>query len=159
MNIRRKETQSMSKHWIKPWRHVLRRSRNYRPGDETGFSLLEVLLVMGLVGLMGIVVPSSLSTANKLTFKSNERTIAENLARSQMDYVQAQSYDSINNPPAYNILSNIPATYSIAQTTARLDPKEDGTDLDDGLQRITVTVQHGTNISYTLVDFKINYNP
>jgi hypothetical protein len=41
----------------------------------------------------------------------------------------------------------------------RLDPKEDGTANDDGLQQITVTVKRGTEIVYTLIDFKNNLTP
>lgn len=91
---------------------------------------------------------------------SNEHTMAESLARSQMDYIQNQPYDSTGNPPVYTVLPNLPATYSIVTPMAtRLDPKGDGTANDDGLQQITVTVNHGTRIIYTLIDFKVNLTP
>ncbi len=127
-------------------------------GDERGFSLLEVLLAMALAGILSVAVPSALSTANKTTIITNEHTIAEGLARSQMDYMQNQTYDSANDPPVYGVLSNLPTGYSITQTTARLDPKGDGTATDDGLQQITVTVRRGANVAYTLVDFKVNFS-
>ncbi|MFC1910748.1 prepilin-type N-terminal cleavage/methylation domain-containing protein [Chloroflexota bacterium] len=127
--------------------------------QEGGFTLLEVLLSMALVGILGVAIPSALSIANKTTIISNEHTMAESLARSQMDYMQNQIYDSTNNPPTYSMLADLPTGYSITQTIARLDPKGNGTADDDGLQQITVTVKRGTNIAYTLVDFKVNYNP
>ncbi|MFC1861662.1 prepilin-type N-terminal cleavage/methylation domain-containing protein [Chloroflexota bacterium] len=133
--------------------------RHHSIGDEKGFSLLEVMLAMALAGILGVAIPSALSTANKTTIICNEHTLAESLARSQMDYIQNQTYDKTNNPPVYNVLSNTPTGYSIVTEMARLDPKGDGTANDDGLQQITVTVKHGTNITYTLVDFKVDFNP
>jgi len=127
---------------------------------QNGFSLIEILVAIALVGILGMAIPGALSTANRTTIISNEHTMAESLARSQMDYIQNQSYDSIDNPPVYAVLSNLPATYSIVTLMAtRLDPKGDGTAQDDGLQQITVTVKHGTEIVYTLIDFKVNLNP
>lgn len=127
---------------------------------QSGFSLIEILLAIALAGILGMAIPSALSTANKTTIVSNEHTMAESLARSQMDYVQNQTYDITNNPPVYTIMSDLPTGYSIVTPMAtRLDPKGDGTDKDDGLQQITVTVKHGTKIVYTLIDFKVNLNP
>ena len=127
--------------------------------SQSGFSLIEVLLAMVLTGMLCVAIPSALATANKITTISNEHAIAESLARNQMDDIQNQIYNSIDNPPVYYVLSGLPAGYSITQTVTRLDPKGDGIANDDGLQQITVTVKHGINIAYTLVDFKVNYNP
>lgn len=89
---------------------------------------------------------------------SNEHTIAESLARSQMDSIQNQNYDRTNNPPSYAVISGLPAGYSITTPmAARLDPKGDGYTNDDGLQKITVTVKHGTKTLYNLVDYKVNF--
>jgi prepilin-type N-terminal cleavage/methylation domain-containing protein len=128
--------------------------------NQRGFSLLEVILALAIAGILGAAIPGALSTANKTTIIGNELTIAESVARSQMDYIQNQSYDSANTTPVYAILSNLPAGYSIITPMAvRLDPKGDGTTNDDGLQRIIVTVKHGGKFVYTLIDFKNNLNP
>jgi hypothetical protein len=37
----------------------------------------------------------------------------------------------------------------------RLDPKGDGVDNDDGIQRITVTVTHNGELAFTLVGYKV----
>ena len=127
---------------------------------QNGFSLIEVLLAMAIAGVLAIAIPGALSTANKTTLLSNEHTLAESLARSQMDYIQNETYDKTNNPPVYSVLSNLPAGYSIVTPMAeRLDPKGDGTTDDDGIQKITVTIKHGTKIVYTIIDFKVNTNP
>jgi len=128
--------------------------------DEEGFSLIEVLLAMLLVGILGTAIPNALSGANRATITASEHTTAESLARSQMDYIQNQPYDSANITPFYATLPNLPSSYSIVTPVAtRLDPRGDGTATDDGLQQITVTVKHGTKAIFTLVDFKVNFNP
>lgn len=125
--------------------------------DERGFSLLEVLLAVALAAILGMSVPSALSTANKATIISNEHTLGESLARSQMDYVQNQDYDHTNNPPVYTLTPGFPTGYTVVQTAERFDPKGDGTADDDGLQKITVTVMHETKIVYILVDYKVSF--
>lgn len=134
--------------------------QHYSTRHERGFSLIEVSLAIALAGILSLTIPSALSTANKTTIINNQRTTAESLARSQMDYIQNQTFDSTNNPPVYGLLSNLPTGYSVTQTVARIDPRGDNSTVnDEGLQQITVTVKHGTNIAYTLVDFKVNFSP
>jgi prepilin-type N-terminal cleavage/methylation domain-containing protein len=128
--------------------------------NQAGFSLVEVLLAVALIGVLSLSVPSALAGANRATLKTNQHIVAENLARSQMDYVQSQPYDSENITPVYALIPDIPTPYSIVTPMAqRLDPKGDGTANDDGLQRITVGVKHGDTIVFTLIDFKVNFNP
>ncbi len=126
---------------------------------QKGFSLIEVLLALALIGILITAIPGALTTAHKTTIVSNELTTAESIARSQMDYIQNQSYDRTNNPPAYGILTGLPAGYSIVTPVAeRLDPIGDGTGNDDGLQKITVTVKQGTKVIYTLIDYRGNFS-
>ena len=127
---------------------------------EAGFSLIEVLLAMALVGILGAAIPSALVGANRATITANQHTTAESLARSQMDSIQNQPYDSVNTTPVYAVIPDIPASYSIITPMAqRLDPRNDGTANDDGLQYITVAVKKDDTIIFTLVDYKVNFNP
>jgi prepilin-type N-terminal cleavage/methylation domain-containing protein len=128
--------------------------------NQAGLSLIEILLAVALVGILGLSVPSALAGANRATITTKQHIVAENLARNQMDYIQSQPYDSDNILPVYALIPDIPTPYSIATPMAqRLDPKGDGTDNDDGLQCITVAVKHGDKIVFTLIDFKVNFNP
>ncbi len=111
---------------------------------------------MAIVGILVTAIPGGLSVAHKTTIISNELTTTESIGRSQMDYIQNQTYDKTNNPPVYAVLSNLPIGYSITSMAARLDPLGDGTANDDGIQKITINVKHGTETVYTLVDFKGN---
>jgi prepilin-type N-terminal cleavage/methylation domain-containing protein len=127
---------------------------------QAGLSLIEVLLSVALIGILGTAIPGALSVANRATLTTAQHTTAESLARSQMDYIQNQPYDTANSTPVYALIPNIPAPYSIVTPMAqRLDPKGDGTENDDGLQQITVTVKQNDTVVYTLVDFKVNFHP
>ncbi len=123
---------------------------------EKGFSLTEVLIALAILGIIGVGFLSGLATASKVLFTADERTTAESLAQSYMEYIKKQTYDDTNNPPQYSLLSGIPDGYTLAITAERLDPVGDGTANDDGIQKITVVVQHHGNDVITLVKYKIN---
>jgi len=128
--------------------------------NQAGFSLIEVLLALGLIGVFAISVPGALSGASRATTSMSERTTAQTLARSQMDYIQNQPYDSVNATPQYAVIRDIPGSYSVVTPFAvRLDPRGDGTSTDDGLQEITVTVRHNGRDIYTVTDYKVNFKP
>ena len=127
---------------------------------QDGFSLVEVLVAMALVGLLSVTVPAALSGASRATITVSEHTTAESLARSEMDYIQSQPYDSSNATPEYAVIPDLPPSCRIVTPLAvRLDPRGDGATGDEGLQQITVTVQRNGKDVYTLVDFKVNIQP
>ena len=123
--------------------------------NEKGFSLIEILLAMALVGILGTALPSAVSGAIRATMTCNQRTLAESLARNQMDYIQNQPYDSDNVTPFYAALTDLPEPYNIEMTATRLDPRGNGILSDDGLQQIIVEVKHGTKAVFTLIDLKV----
>jgi prepilin-type N-terminal cleavage/methylation domain-containing protein len=124
-------------------------------GSSSGFTLIEVLIALALIGIIAIAFLSALSTASMALITADERATAESLARSQMEYVKNQPYDNINDPPQYTKLPDpeIPNGYDIVITPERLDPEGDGTDDDDGIQKITVTVSRDGEEVITLEDY------
>jgi prepilin-type N-terminal cleavage/methylation domain-containing protein len=125
--------------------------------SNKGFSLLETLIAIAVLAVISIAVLLGLSMSARANIMSDEQTTAGSIARSQIESIQRQSYDSVNNPPIYSLISNIPDGYSIVTPIAvRLDPKNDGLVNDDGIQQIAVTVMHGTKTILTLVDNKVH---
>lgn len=113
--------------------------------------MLEVLLSLALIGIIVAGILSALATSSRATITNDVQTTAQNLAEGQIEYVRSQQYDGTNDPPQYQVLADVPASYSVNCTAVRLDPEGDGSDDDDGLQRITVTVNFH-NITATTIE-------
>lgn len=109
-------------------------------GHQDGFSFTECLIALMVMIFFGVALMAGLSTVSTTTPLADEQSTAQNLAENQMEYICVQDYDFINNPPQYEVISEIPKGYDVSNNATRLDPENDGTDDDDGLQRIVVTV-------------------
>jgi len=113
---------------------------------EKGFSLIEVTMAIAVLGIVAVAYLGALATGSKAIMIADERATAESLARTQMEYVRQQPYDANldTGHPVYNRIPDgeIPAGYDITIVAVRLDYKGDGTDNDDGIQNIKVTIKH-----------------
>jgi prepilin-type N-terminal cleavage/methylation domain-containing protein len=125
---------------------------------QRGFGLVEVIIALGLLGIIGIAFMGALATSSTATILYDEQATSESLARSEMEYVKSQDYSSAE--WSYELPSRtsptghlpewpdfgdhtMPAGYENYVVTVEAewcDPMGDGDDNDDGLQRITVTV-------------------
>jgi Tfp pilus assembly protein PilV len=123
-------------------------------GNSRGFTQLEVVISVALLGGIALALVSAISTAAIALTITDERTTAESLTRSQLEFVKNQPYDDINNPPQYMPLPEVPNGYDIVTTTERLDPCNDGTANDDGIQKITITVKHDDKEVITIENYK-----
>ncbi len=69
-----------------------RRARKAFRGSSRGFSMLEVVIAIGLLGIVALSVLMALSTASAAMVIADRRATAESLARSQMEYIKEQDY-------------------------------------------------------------------
>lgn len=125
-------------------------------GDARGFTLVEVLVALGVFGIVAVTFATGLSGSLIATMVSQERVSADSLAKSQMEDIKNQEYDD-SNPPVYSELAaeEVPEGYDIVIVAERLDPKGDGTGEDDGIQKITVIIEHNGEQVFQLEDFKL----
>ena len=127
---------------------------------ENGFSLIEVVVSLALLGIIVVAFFSGLALASKVVISTDFVETGKDLAEAQMEYVQDQTYDRVNNPPIYQTLPNLATSYpgySIATPMAvRLD-KGSGTATDTGIQQITIVVLQGTTPVFTLVGEKVKW--
>lgn len=123
--------------------------------SQKGFSLIENLVAMTVLGIIGLTLLSGLALAARSNIIANEITTAEALAKSQMDYVQSLPYDRFGNPPSYARISGH-TDYDIDISAVRLDPNNVGDGADYGVQQITVTVSRAGKTITTLTDYKVN---
>ena len=137
-------------------------------GSSRGFSMIEIVIAIALIGVIAVAVLSALATASMALIIADARATAKSLARSQMEYVKSFNYDKDNNPPQYTIDPDLNTpTYSIETTAEYFDADGDGTievdvtttevrEDDEGIQKITVTVKHGGVTVITLEGYKVD---
>ncbi len=143
--------------------------------NERGFSLVEVLIALLILGIIGAAFLSGLATASKALVTADERATAESLARSQMEYVKNQDYDTApdGGEATYDKIDDIPEGYTIWSINRAGDPVngDDDDDIigvpwdsennqpvttDDGLQRIKLVIKHHNDkVVLTLEDYKV----
>ena len=63
--------------------------------SEKGFSLIETLMALALMGIIAVAFLSGMSTSFKGIIVSQERVAAESLAKSQLEYIKSQDYISV----------------------------------------------------------------
>jgi prepilin-type N-terminal cleavage/methylation domain-containing protein len=120
-------------------------------GSSGGFTLIEVLIALALVGIIAIAFLSALSTASMALITADERATAESLARSQMEYVKNLDYD-YDDPYDYEqdneeALPDHPGYFISVSVEPLHSP-------DDGIQKITVIVSSDDKDIITLEDYK-----
>ena len=127
-------------------------------GNQKGQALIEVLISLAILGIVAVAFLTALTTASAAIIIADERTVAESLTRSELEYVKSSSYDDVNNPPQYSIDPSvaIPGGYSAQIEAVRLDPEGDGTADDDGIQQVTVKVYHQGKLVLTSATYKVN---
>ncbi|MBT9160476.1 MAG: hypothetical protein DDT26_01763 [Dehalococcoidia bacterium] len=144
--------------------------------NERGFSLIEVLVALALLGIVAAAFLMALSTASRALFVADERATAESLARSQMEYVKMQGYktDFPDRVATYDRITGIPAGYSIwsvDRTGGRVEAITATDSIigvpwnphanppavtdDKGLQRIKLIIKHHGREVITLEGFKV----
>lgn len=130
-----------------------------RLGNQKGLTLVEVLIALTIFAAIAVSVFIALNVSHKTTASVNENTIAESLTRAELEYIKSCDYDAENNPPVYDVDPDLalPTTkYSIEVTAERLDPKGDGFDNDDGIQKVTVQVKYDGELVLTTASYKVN---
>ena len=61
--------------------------------NQKGIAFIETLIALVILGLIGAAFMIALSGASKAIITSDELTISESLARSQIEFIKQQPYD------------------------------------------------------------------
>ena len=153
-------------------------------GNSKGVGLIEVLIALAILGIVAVAFLGGLSTSLKAVFISDERSTAQSLAQSQMEYVKSQAYSidswsytvstsdrsSSNNPSWWDadnppLLSSDYAAYCVEAEAEDFDADGDGSieipGDDDDIRKISITVYHSEQVNedekvFTLEDYKVN---
>ena len=117
--------------------------------NEKGFSLVEVVVGLGILGIVGVGFLAALSTGLMVLPRTDELETAKNLAESQMEYAKSLDYQSTGSYPA----AAIPGEYPDYSATISSGPITSG---DGNIQKVTVTISHGGEQVLTLEGYKVN---
>lgn len=135
---------------------------------QKGMTLIEVLIAIALLGMIAVPFLTALSTSSRALIIADERTTAESLVRSEIEYVRSQDY--CNAPWSYNVNStgstpsSDPPCWPVASHALPDNCKDysltvdasliDGEDV--GIQNITVTVERDGEVVLTTSTYKVD---
>jgi prepilin-type N-terminal cleavage/methylation domain-containing protein len=107
---------------------------------QKGMTLIEVLIAIAILGMIAVPFLTALSTSSRGIIIADERTTAESLVRSEIEYVKSQGYKATGN---YTDIADadIPVGFYVYLVNV--------TELMPGLQKITVTVERDGEVVLT----------
>ncbi len=115
---------------------------------QAGFGLVESLLAVAILGSAVFMLLNGLSAGAISVGILQEDIVAENLGRTQLEYTKSLPFNAA--PFSYQSILEVPAGYSISANASPVSNR------DGNVQRIIVTVYHGTKSVYILEGFKVN---
>jgi prepilin-type N-terminal cleavage/methylation domain-containing protein len=118
-----------------------------------GFGLIEVLISLALLGIVGVAILSSLGTSSKALITTNERETAKNIAEMQMEYIKNLPYTD-SYPPSNNIAAEYPGYSVVVGGDGKIAAQTIPGRTDGNIQKITITVLHGSKHILTLIGEK-----
>ena len=119
---------------------------------EAGITLMETVIALAILGTVSVTFLNGLTTTSRSVFMTDERSTAESIAQTQMEWVKNASYD-------YGATTYSPApipdgrdymNYTAVITAAPLDTP------DDGIQKVTVTIQRASKNVFQLEGYKVD---
>jgi hypothetical protein len=140
---------------------------------EEGISLVEVLIALALLGMIAAGFLMAIFTSMKASFIADERTTAESIARSQIEFVKEQDYieaTGIGGEVIYLEIIGIPDGYTVWSINRAEETVEDIVGIpwdsqnniargdDVGLQRIKLLIRHYGKDILTLEGYKVDEN-
>jgi len=121
--------------------------------NQKGLTLIEVLIAIAILGMIAVPFLTALSTSSRALIIADERTTAESLVRTEMEYVKNSTYNS-----TFSYQDSHYAGYSVNVTGVPINSTT-GAALPSGdknIQNITVQVYHGAKLVLTTSTYKVD---
>ncbi|MFC2045089.1 hypothetical protein ACFLUH_00210 [Chloroflexota bacterium] len=133
--------------------------------NDSGSSFIETVVALAIASAVGVAFLSGLATTARVVMISEERTFAEDLAKSQLEFIQVQDYISaelynVNDPDnSYELIEFstdlVAGGYSIEIVNPETVISITGTENYE-VQKVTVTVNRHDKLLLTVSDNKIS---
>ncbi|NIU59240.1 MAG: prepilin-type N-terminal cleavage/methylation domain-containing protein [Phycisphaerae bacterium] len=121
---------------------------------ESGVTLIETVVALAILSAIAVAFLSGLglATTSRAVFIADERTTAESLARSQMEWAKSvgYEYDATEYFPAPIPSGKDYINYSATIAATSLRPS------DDGIQKIVVTIKRYDKEVFKLEGYKVD---
>jgi prepilin-type N-terminal cleavage/methylation domain-containing protein len=102
-------------------------------GGQRGFTLLEILVAVAIVGVIAVAFLSALTSGYLALVLADENTVAESLTRSEMERVRDSEYPAVSD-------NRTVLGYEVRRLTEFIPVSGEGMPL---MQQIRVEVYHG----------------
>jgi len=130
--------------------------------SEKGFALIETLVALALMGITAVGLLSGLATTFRAGTISQERVVAESLAKSQWEYIRAQDYiltadyDPDDPEKRYQLI-DIPDELVVKGYTVEIGTPATiiGPDDEFELQSITILIERDSKQLLTMSDYRV----
>jgi len=119
---------------------------------ELGITFLETVIALAILGAVSVSFLNGLASASKAVFIVDKKTTAQSIAQSQMEWVKNASYSY--NATSYSAVP-IPDGKDYLQYSSVVSAEPVHTP-DDGIQKITVSVQRSGESVYFLQGYKVD---
>lgn len=116
--------------------------RLIRRATQRGFTLIETIIALAIVGTAVIAVVAAIGQGAKASARGRESVVLLQLARAQIETIQQYPYQT--NPANYPLISPVPDGYSVSFTstdpgTTYTYPSPAPTVITGPVQQISVT--------------------
>ncbi|MFC1946881.1 prepilin-type N-terminal cleavage/methylation domain-containing protein [Chloroflexota bacterium] len=115
---------------------------------QAGFGLVESLLAVAILGSTVFMLLGGLSTGAISVGILQEDIVAENLARTQLEYAKSLPFNDA--PFSYQSVEVVPEGYSVTMEATPVSSR------DANIQRLIITIFRGDKSVYILEGFKVN---
>ena len=112
-----------------------------RRSGQKGFTLLETLVAVAILGMIGPVFLISVNSASRVSQVNAEEIQAEALIRSQLETVKHSGYLDCDPTPCYTTITDVPAQYVVSISVQIIDTPTCSDDINcNTLQEVTVAI-------------------
>ncbi len=118
--------------------------------SEKGFSLIEVIVALAIIGVVAVGFLSALTSSSRAAASIDVMDTARTLAQGQIEYIKQQPFQATGVYQANDTLTAEYPGYSVTIPQASAAAQR-----DTFIQKITIIVSHAGKEVIRLEDFKV----